>query len=69
MKRENGICLLAFLIGVIVTNLLGADELTNSGLLNKYNLATLSFRGIVYEEYFLHVLLLRLQTVAALWLL
>lgn len=67
MKREKGICLLAFLSGVIIINLLGNTAWVNDSTLNRYSLASLSFRGIVYEEYFLHVLFLRLRTVLALW--
>lgn len=68
MKRENGIFLLAFLCGILIVNLLGDAAWTNNSILNRYSLASFSFQGIVYEEYFLEILLLRFQTVVALWM-
>lgn len=68
MRRENGIYLLAFLCGVVAVNIFGNTTWVNNSTLNRYTLVTLSFRGIVYEEYFFHVLLLRLRTVLGLWL-
>lgn len=67
MKRENVICFLAFLCGVVVVNLFGNMAWVNNSTLNRYTLVTLSFRGIVFEEYFFHVLFLRLRTVFGLW--
>lgn len=69
MKKENGIYLLAFLCGVVIVNLLGIDTWANSSILNRYSLASLSFQEIAYEEYFVQVLLLRLRTIAVLWIL
>lgn len=67
MKRENVIYLLAFLCGVVVVNVLGNRAWTDYSSLNRYSLASLSFQGIVYEEYFFQVLCLRLRTVVGLW--
>ena len=47
--------------------MLGTSTLVNNSTLNRYSLASLSFQGIIYEEYFLRVLLLRLRTVCGLW--
>ena len=68
MKRENGIYLLAFLCGIVIVNLPGNVSWTNHSILNRYSLASLSFQGIVYEEYFFEILFLRFQTVAVLWM-
>lgn len=68
MKRENGIYLLAFLGGIVIVNLPGNVAWTNNSILNRYSLASLSFQGIVYEEYFFEILFLRFQTVLSLWI-
>lgn len=68
MKWKNGICLLAFLCGIIIVNLPGNEAWANNSILNRYSLATLSFQGIDYEEYFYEVLFLRFQTVVSLWI-
>ena len=66
VKWKNKSYLLAFLCGVIIINMLGAN--VSSGILNRYSLAAMSFNGIVYEEYFFYVLLLRFRTVLGLWI-
>lgn len=65
---KNGIYLLAFLFGIIFVNLPGNEVWTDNSILNRYSLASLSFQGIVYEEYFYEVLLLRFRTVVSLWM-
>ena len=67
-KKENGIYLLAFVCGIMLVNLLGNTTWANNSILNRYSLGTLSFREIVYEEYFLYILLLRFRTLAGIWL-
>lgn len=47
-------------------NLLGTK--VNSGSLNRYSLATMSFGRVVHEEYFFRVLFLRLRTIIGLWI-
>ena len=69
MKRENWIYLLSFLFGIVMINLLASTTWINSSNLNRYSLASLSFRGIVYEEYFFHVFFLRMRTAFVLWVL
>lgn len=68
VKWKNGIYLLAFLGGIVIVNLPGNEAWTNNSILNRYTLASLSFREIVYEEYFFEVLYLRFQTVLSLWI-
>lgn len=68
MKWENRIYLLAFLSGVICVNIFGTTTLANNSMLSRYNLATLSFRQVVYDEYFFNVLFLRFRTVFGLWI-
>jgi len=68
VKWENRIYLLAFLSGVICINMFGTTTLVNNSMLSRYNLATLSFRQIVYEEFFFKVLFLRFRTVFGLWI-
>lgn len=67
MKKETWIYVLAFLGGVLLVNLL--DSVTESGnyILNRYTLVTLTFQEIVYEEYFIYILCLRMRAVIALW--
>ena len=60
--------LFAFLGGVIVVNIFGSHLWESQNVLNRYSLASLSFRGIVYEDYFFQVLFLRLKTVLVIWL-
>lgn len=66
MKSENWIYLSAFFFGVLVVNILDNSAGINSSLLNRYYLASLSFREIVYEEYFFWILALRMKTVIVL---
>jgi len=66
VKWKNKVYLLAFLGGVVVINMFGSK--VSSGMLNRYSLVAMSFDQIVYEEYFLNVLFLRLRTVLGLWI-
>ena len=68
MKWEKWIYLFSFMCGVVFVNI-GLDQLgiRRDGI-NRYHLATLSFREIVYEEYFLHIFFLRFKTVAGVWI-
>lgn len=68
MKREYVICILAFLCGVIIVNFSGNVTWINNSTLNRYNLASLSFEEIKYEEYFLQILCLRFRTVGTIWI-
>lgn len=65
----NWVYLLSFLCGVVIVNLLGSIAGVNNSLLNRYGLASLSFREIVHEEYLVHILLLRFRTVIGVWIL
>ncbi len=60
--------ILAFLGGVLLVNLLEGTMDTSSMILNRYTLAALTFQEIVYERYFLYILLLRFRTLAGIWL-
>ncbi len=67
MKKETWIYLLAFLSGVLFVNLLDGVIENSNYILNRYTLVTLTFQEIVYEEYFIHILCLRLRSAAVLW--
>ena len=67
MKKETWIYLLAFLIGVLLVNLMDDAMGTGNSILNRYTLRTLTFQDIVYEEYFIYILCLRMRGVIALW--
>lgn len=69
LKKENWIYIFAFLCGVVIVNLLGSTTWENNSLLNRYSLVTLSFRELVYQEYFIQIILLRFRTVIGLWIL
>ena len=60
--------MLAFLSGVLLINLLEGTMDISTNILNRYTLSALTFREIVYEEYFLYILVLRFRTLAGLWL-
>lgn len=60
--------ILAFLGGVLLVNLLEGTMDISINILNRYTLAALTFQEIVYEEYFLYILLLRFRTLAGIWL-
>ena len=66
VKWKNKFYLLSFLGGVIVINIFGAEA--NTGMLNRYSLAALSFGQIRNEEYLIELLFLRLRTVLGLWI-
>ena len=66
VKWKNKIYLLAFISGIVAMNIFGTE--VSNGMLNRYSLAAMTFGQIVYEEYFLYILFLRLQTVLSLWI-
>jgi len=68
LKWEKWVYLSAFLCGVVIVNLIGNSEWINNSLLNRYALVSLSFREIVYEEYFFRILSVRIRTVIWLWI-
>lgn len=67
VKKEIWIYLLAFLSGVLFVNFFDGTMENSSYLLNRYTLMTLTFQEIVYEEYFIYILYLRLRSVIVLW--
>ena len=68
VKWEKWLYLLSFIGGVIVINMSGNYFQMNQNLLNRYNLASLSFREIVYEEFLMQILFLRFKTLLGIWL-
>lgn len=68
MKWEKWLYLFAFLCGVICVNICGNQLWMNQNLMNRYHLASLSFREIVYEDYFLYIFFLRFKIVAGVWI-
>lgn len=49
-----------------MVNMLGAK--VSGSMLNRYNLTAMSFKQIVYDEYFYEILFLRIRTVLGLWI-
>lgn len=61
MKRDRWIVLLAFLGGIVLTNLLGKDFLATYGVINEYFLSQYSYQEIDGNRLFVHIVMERCQ--------
>ena len=68
MGKEQWMTLFAFLVGCILTNLLGKDVLTTHGILNEYFLNQFSYHEIDGSRLFCRILLERGKTAIAIFL-
>ena len=68
VKRECWIYLISFLIGCIIINVLGSGTWENYSILNRYSLNMISFESILYDTYFVQIVILRLKTAVGLWI-
>lgn len=59
MKKEQWTILLAFLVGIVVANLLDKELLTTYGILNEYFLNQYSYQQIDGNRLFCHILIER----------
>lgn len=69
MKKESAIYIVAFLLGVIGTNILESKSWINAGYLQRHQLLQFTFSGIRYDSYLIELLFQRLKIVGLLWLL
>ena len=68
VKRECWIYLISFLIGCIIINVLGSGTWEKYSILNRYSLNMISFESILYDTYFVQIVILRLKTAVGLWI-
>lgn len=69
MAKEQWAIFLSFLVGCVLTNLLGRDILTTYGILNDYFLSQYSYQAIDGNRLFCHILFERSKTAFTIFLL
>ena len=69
MKREGCIVMLAFLGGIVLTNLLGANRQIHGQLLNQTFLQQYAYQKVDGNQLFGHVVMVRMQMLVLIFLL
>lgn len=69
MAKEQGVILMSFLAGCVLTNFLGRDVLTTYGILNDYFLSQYSYQAIDGNRLLCHILFERGKTAFTIFLL
>ena len=69
MKREGCIVMLAFLGGIVLTNLLGANQQIHGQLLNQTFLQQYAYQKVDGNQLFGHVVMVRMQMLVLIFLL
>ena len=69
MKRERCIVMLAFLAGIVLTNLLGTNQQIHGQLLNQTFLQQYAYQKVDGDQLFCHVVMVRMQMLVLIFLL